>query len=111
MEKAVGGVARQSDPFFHFFIDVTHSCSVNTPCVLSVIPAKAGIQYPACEWRTSDRIALRFQTWGGGRAVPKLAQYAYWIPAFAGMTLDTDIFVERYALAHDDKASLKRRFR
>ena len=31
---------------------------------LSVIPAKAGIQYPACERRTSSRIASRFQTWG-----------------------------------------------
>ena len=31
----------------------------------AVIPAKAGIQYPACERRTSGRIASRFQTWGG----------------------------------------------
>ena len=28
----------------------------------AVIPAQAGIQYPACEWRTSSRIASRFQT-------------------------------------------------
>ena len=62
----------------------------------AVIPAQAGIQYPACERRTSGCIAsprgFRLEE---GRAALKLAQYAYWIPAFAGMT---DLFMRAWLL-------------
>ena len=68
---------------------------------------------PVPRQRTADQWpnCLAISNVGGGRAALQLAQYAYWIPAFAGMTLRTDIFVGHYALTHDYKASLKGQFR
>ena len=78
-------------------IDVMHLCSVEMPYVTIRQSREGGNPVPrlrtAHQWPHCLAVSDV-----GVRAVPKLAQYAYWIPAFAGMTSLQDVTLSPMAI-------------